>query len=407
MTVASIAQGWAQRWARACAALALMVLLSACSTPLGKARLQYAAGDAQGALATLGDGEGVRSRDKLLFYLEKGLILHETGDYAASTRELLAAADSLEQGSTISLSGEATALLANDWARRYPGEYSEQLWVHSYLMMNFLAMGRFDSAAVEARRALEKIDDKSEVLAGDHFTRNLIALSFEAAGQINSAFIEYRKLADQLPSAPLDNTLLSQARALGFADEVQRLRKAGAKSASGERPAELVLFVASGNIPRKISSSLQIDYDARVSFPQYLPYDSEYRLPQVHVDAVACHCEPISRTSLGALARASLGARAAGLTTRLVARAVAKDALADNVGKKDEVAGEIVKLLLFALEEADTRGWHSLPGYLSLIRVPLDDNASEVVVGDPEFPQFTIDVSDLRPGQSRFVPLRL
>lgn len=382
-------------------------LLAACSTPLGKARLQYAAGDAKGALATLGDGSDIRSRDKLLFHLEKGLILHETGDYAGSNLELLAAADSLDQSSVISLSGEATALLANDWARRYPGEYSEQLWIHSYLMMNFLAMGRFDSAAVEARRALEKIDDKAEVLAADHFTRNLIALSFEAAGQVNSAYIEYRKLAEQLPGASLNNTLLRQARLLGFADEARRLKKAGASADSARPPAELVLFIGSGDIPGKISGSLQIDYDARVSFPQYLPYDSEHRVPRILVDEVGCQCEPVSTTSLGALARASLSARAAGVTARLVARAVAKDAFADNIGKKDEVAGEIVKLLLFALEEADTRGWHSLPGYLSLIRVPLGNGATTVTIGDPEQPLLEIDVADLPQGQWRFVPIRL
>jgi len=56
---------------------------------------------------------------------------------------------------------------------------------HTYLMMNFLAVGRYDSAAVEARRALERIADKESVLEQDAFTRALIALSFEMAGQAN------------------------------------------------------------------------------------------------------------------------------------------------------------------------------------------------------------------------------
>ena len=397
----------APRWARVCAVLIGLSLLAGCSSPLGKARLQYASGDAQGALATLGDGTEIHNRDKLLFFLEKGLILHEIGDYEASTRELLAAADSLDGARVISLSDEATALLANDWVRRYPGEYSEQLWVHSYLMMNFLALGRYESAAVEARRALEKIADQEELLGADHFTRNLIALSFEAAGQVNSAYIENRKLADQLAGNPLDETLLRQARKLGFADEVRRLQKAGVRLNKGPGPAELVLFVASGDIPAKVSGSLQIDYDARVSFPQYVPVDGRYRHPLVRIDDQSCACEPVSTTSLGALARASLGKRAAGLTARLVARAVAKDAFADNVAKKDEVAGEIIKVLLFALEEADTRGWHSLPGHLSIVRVPLGEGAREVAIGDPESPLLRVDVSTMKAGQRRYLPLRL
>lgn len=385
-----------------------MLTLTGCSTSqIGKARLQYASGNADAALATLGNGEDIRARDRLLYLMEKGLILHETGNYEASSRELLAAADFIGSGTAISLSGEATALLANDWARNYRGEYSEQLWVHSYLMMNFLALGQYDSAAVEARRALQKIDDREKLLKFDQFTRALMAVSFEAAGQANSAYIEYRKLAEVIPDPQqLYPRLLSYARLLGFTDAAKQYRLDDGRSAVNRSDAELVVFLASGHIPTKVSGSLYIDNNARVSFPRYLPGESRFFRPQISIDGNFCDCLLVT-SSTGQLARESLDSRGASVTARLVARAVAKDAFADSIGSRDEVAGEIVKLLLFALEEADTRGWHSLPGHLSLLRIPLAEGSSRVVIGDPAAPLLDVDVSDMQRGQKRFIPLRI
>ena len=43
------------------------------------------------------------------------------------------------------------------------------------------------------------------------------------------------------------------------------------------------------------------------------------------------------------------------------AKAYTKDAVADTIGNKDKTTGELVRLLFFALEEADTRSWQSSP----------------------------------------------
>ncbi len=361
--------------------------ISACSTPtLNKARSEFYHGDSTAALATLSDSKVVDSSDRLLYLLEKGLILHEVGDYDASTRELLAAAKYLDKYDYISLADETKAFLANDWAKRYLGEYSERLWIHSYLMMNFLSQGKYDSAAVEARRALERISKHGGVLENDKFSRSLIALSFEAAGQFNDAYIEYRKLADQMPDDPsLDSLLYRLAQRIGFAEDARlykkRLQTAGEfeKLNNNAQVGEAIVFVSSGVIPRKFSSSLYTDYEERIAFPQYFVKYTSPPTIQALIDGKGCDCSAVG-SDLGMLVSESLSERAAKLAAKSFARRFLKEAVSEAIEEKDELAGELIRVFFYALEQADTRSWQSLPRYMSVVRVPLDEKSAVVTL---------------------------
>ena len=85
-------------------------------------------------------------------------------------------------------------------------------------------------------------------------------------------------------------------------------------------------------------------------------------------------------TRLVDIARAALDERGASLAARQGARAVAKYNLAHSVSRQDELAGELVRLLLFVLEQADTRGWETLPATLSLAQIRLAPGEREVDV---------------------------
>ena len=165
------------------------------------------------------------------------------------------------------------------------------------------------------------------------------------------------------------------------------------------------MFLSSGQLPRKISSSLLVNYSQRVAFPQYLPDTDSAPTVSVKVDGERCNCATV-KSNLGQLARNSLHSRGLALTTRLVARAATKDALADKLGERDAVVGEIARLLFFVLEEADTRGWNSLPGHLALLRIPVSEGNQEIVVESFTTAPVTIDVSTIRAGERRFVALR-
>ncbi len=363
------------------------LLLAGCSTSaLYQAREQFYSGDSNAALATLADSSVVSSQDLVLYWLEKGLILHDAGNFEASTRELLQAAEYLADNDYISLSEQARTLLANDWAARYPGEYTERLWIHSYLMMNFLALGKPDSAAVEARRALEQIDSHHQVLDNDNFSRALIALSFEAAGQLNDAYIEYRKLAVRTNHPPaLDQLLLAQANRLGFASDAREIRqRLDSAGIAIRQPAgkEAIVFVASGQIPHKSSGTLLTSNKTRIAFPEY--YIPRQQTPAIlsNVNGIQCDCLQVS-SDLGHLINDSLRQRATRVTAKALIRAASKDSVADAIADKDELAGELVRLLFFALEEADTRSWQSLPRHLTLLRIPLPSDDAVISVTRP------------------------
>ena len=172
--------------ARLLFAIGLLVLLNGCTGRLNKASQEYYAGQPREALTLLDKGESFGNRNELLFLMEKGLVLHQLGNYRQSAEQLLQAAQLIDQFYYISLSEQASALAVNDWLTRYKGEYSERLWVHSYLMMDFLLLGEYDSALVEAKQALKVLGRHREALKDAYFTRALIALCFANLGKITT-----------------------------------------------------------------------------------------------------------------------------------------------------------------------------------------------------------------------------
>ncbi len=105
--------------------------------------------------------------------------------------------------------------------------------------------------------------------------------------------------------------------------------------------------------------------------------------------------------AVGADARRQRTARLARLTARTVTRAVAVDAVREKHG---QVAGALAGIVASALERADTRAWHLLPGRLSVVRVtvPAGELVPAVHVGGGgnavplAMPELTARAGDVR-----------
>lgn len=360
-------------------------VMTGCATTglLDTARQQFSQGQPDAALASLEQGDSKSRRNILLLHMEKGLILHNLGKYEESALEFRNAVDVMDAQDYVSISRQAKTLLVNDWVGSYKGEYSERLWVHSYQMMNYLLLNKPQSAAVEARQALKVLDKYQEPLKEDWFTRALVGLSFESVGKSNDALIEYRKLAKDMPdSSAIAPQLYAATRKLGQSGESEQFRlkiPAGLKNISGASHGELILFIADGSIPRKISGDIFAPPDIRISFPVYPQrYHSS---PVFSVKSLSVKL-PFSRVSthLGQVASSSLDARGKSIAAKEIARVGIKQSIVHDLKKNDEVAGELLGLLFMALEEADTRGWGTLPAGLSMLRVPLKPGIHDVVV---------------------------
>jgi uncharacterized protein len=336
-------------------ATCLFFLTGCASLPLQKARTAFYGGDLERAERVLEDCSDVSGKDRLLCYMEKGVVLHYAGDYEKSTEVLLKASRLMERQEQISISDQTTAVLINDRTTEYKGEYSERLWVHTYLIMNFLLRLDYEDALVEAKQALEVYDKHPGSLEDDYFTRALIALCFKNMNLQDDARIEYEKLAE----------------AMGVKEGPAAMPMTPGKG-------ELVLFIAQGRAPHKIASDLVLPPTVRISVPRYS--DS----PPLPMASIRCDDQDISAlgisTDLGDVARKSLKDRSAAYLSRQVLRAGAKEAIAQQIGDHNELGEAVARIILFLLEEADTRSWETLPARLTLVRLALDPGVHDLQI---------------------------
>lgn len=325
----------------------IILFSSGCTgTRLQKARSAFYSGNPDRAVDILEECRGISRKDRLLCYMEGGVILYDLEAYNKSTDVLLKASQLMERQDHVSISDQSSAILINDKVMAYKGEYSERLWVHTYLMMNFILQNKYESALVEAKQALELYDEYPDSLENDHFTRALIALCFENMNLPDDARIEYDKLANNMGRNNLSPGPIPHDKG------------------------ELVLFVARGQVPRKVSSDTVIPPSIRISIPRYT-YSSSPGAVSIRSDSNINTLLQVT-TDIGDVARKSLNDRAAQYLTRQALRAGAKESVAQEIGDQNELAEVLVRILFFISEEADTRSWETLPGSLTLIRIRLD-----------------------------------
>jgi hypothetical protein len=383
----------------------LLGLLSGCAGRLKQASDLYYRGEPQQALTLLEKGDTLGQRNELLFLMEKGIVQHRLGDFRASILSLLEAGGLIEDFETISISEQAGALVVNEWMQRYKGEYAERLWVHTYLMMDYLLLGEFDDAQVEARRALERFEQYPEALEKDYFTRALMALCFSHQGEDNDAFILYKKLATDIGPEALAADLVALAARIGMPDEVDNYRPyLAAEPLAGE--AELVVFVASGRIPLKQPGNVVLPPLLRFSFPYYGAVGTPQ--PRLTIAPASLLSLPVVTTDLTTVAKAALEARKLQIIVRETARVAGKEALSQKLGDQYGGGAElVVRLGLMLLEEPDTRSWRTLPGRLSLLRIPLQAGRHqlEITTGDGAGSQL-IPSFEIRSGERIFRSLR-
>lgn len=328
--------------------LAILILSSAgcTSIPLEKVRSEFYSGSIDRADLILKECNDVSKKDRLLCYMDGGTILYDINEYEESTEVLLKASRLIEKQNPVSITGQSSAVLINDKAMTYKGEYSERLWVHTFLMMNFLLQHKCESALVEAKQALELFDEHPDSLENDYFTRALIALCFENMNLADDARIEYDRLSEALGGENYKPDPIAPGKG------------------------ELVLFIAQGNVPTKVSVDTVLPPSIRISIPRYT--DSRSPLPVAIRSHRGILTPSLITTDLGHVARKALNDRAAQFLTRQTLRAGLKEFIAEKVGEKNEFAEVLARTLLFFSEEADTRSWESLPGSLTLVRMTLD-----------------------------------
>ncbi len=373
-------------------------------------------GDPQAALEVFEEGAAPDSagRNRLLFLMEKGNLLRLAGRPGRAEPLLLEAdlVSDLQRG--VDLADEAGALLTSDAAREFRGADYEKVMINYILASCYVQQGRLDEALVECRRVGEKLAVLNEAYARDNvyrddaFVRWLMGVMFEAAGDLDDALVAYRnsirvyeddyaEYYNLQPPVQVASDVLRLCRMLALDDLYGEYASRYPEAVPPEQVAagggQLVLVIESGRIPRKVER----DFTAYTR-------DRVYRvaLPAMPRKGVQRHYFDVTFSGgarrawlaedLVEIARKNLEDQAGRDLARAIARLAAKAGVSeageelmeeitgDEGGCVSEGFGALLSLLGAAAEQADLRGWLTLPARIHAVRLYLPAGTHDVAI---------------------------
>lgn len=150
----------------------LIVLLVSCASTKTK-QSQYVESegflqerDYASAIAVIEEAKNTeyKEKDRVLYYLDIGMLYHYAGEYQLSNQALSEAEWGIEELYTKSVSKSVGSGLLNDNALDYSGEDYEDIYLNIFKALNYIALEDSESALVEIRR----IDNKLKLLEDKH-----------------------------------------------------------------------------------------------------------------------------------------------------------------------------------------------------------------------------------------------
>lgn len=187
------------------------------------------------------EGRQALPDDDLLRLLYAGTAARYAGRYEESSRLLDLAGYVADDRVTRSVSREAISFLTSDRALAYTPPPTERLMIPALAALNYLDAGRFEEAAVEARRIealLDRFDEgvpAAELPYDSRVLHYFAGAVFEAAGEWNGADVAYR-------------------RAGGLADSIGTARGSPPADSMGD----VVVVVEHGFVPHRVEQSVVI-----------------------------------------------------------------------------------------------------------------------------------------------------
>jgi len=382
------------------------------------------------ALQDIEKQEGSKT-DRVLYLLNKGMILRMKRDFADSNQALEAAKTEMERLYAASVSENALSFIINDATVSYAGDDYEQVLVHLYMALNYLELGQPEEARVEALQVDIKLREIGENIPESKFTedalsRYLTGLIYEELGEWSDAMIAYRKAYEAykkyqvnyglaMPDM-LKHDLLRLAQRQGLKDEAdQYSREFGIglqqdRKQKPEQQGELVFILDNGLAPikrekviatwapppsvMKGKSKLHASQAppqpvlVKIALPYYESRPNNVLSARISVSGKQADTQMME--DIDAIARASLDARMPAITARSIARAIAKSALQESVDRagnngSNDVAAQLISSLVVrvataATERADTRSWLTLPSDIHMARLSLPPGSYDVTV---------------------------
>jgi uncharacterized protein len=199
----------------------------------------------------------------LLYFMDLGILYHYAGRYDSSIIALSEAVRIHDELFAKSVSNEAASFVANDNIRPYRGKPYEIVLLHEYLAFDYLALGKYDEALVEARQAQLFLDEvkrkagkgESEYV-DDGMFRYLSAIIYQAARQRDDAAISMYHSVKAYKRGPIPMPPSVAAQAAGILAATDRqadLKELGlegtAAAASDSSGSEIIVVGHAGRSP--------------------------------------------------------------------------------------------------------------------------------------------------------------
>ena len=380
-----------------------LVVAAGCAAPSQRYLLvdqQLQAGNPKAADAVIEQSQKeYGSKSRLLYLMDRGMTQHLSEQYQASNATLEQADDEVERLYTKSIRTETKAFLLNDTELPFEGEPFEQVMINVVKALNYAELGQWNDAVVEARRIDHRLNvladqaDSKSAYKDDGFARYLSGILYEITGDLNNAFVAYRRAYDAYtqtrswlrtpPPTELRRDLLRITDALHLSAEHQEYQQtfsdlAWQSPGDTQQLAQVVVISYNGRAPRKedLFIDLPISLDAlnlvlltkqfgrgnrqsqeargaesvlyglngrivRVAIPRLVPQKTQVQYGEIVLTSSSGSTVE-GRTqvahNLTSAAEKRLEERLPGISVKAAARAAVKYAMAEGVGRGAQAA---------------------------------------------------------------------
>jgi hypothetical protein len=309
------------------------------------------------------------------------------------------------------------AVVSNDNAISYQIPYYEQGMLHSYQALNYLFQDDFEGALVEIRRAnlvqenalkayakdvykaeseladsgmnTDSLDGTYPSMAAsigkvkngfqNAFTFYLSGILYEASGEPNDAYIDYKRAIEIYPeNRYLQQDVLRLATRLGMQDDLDDFQRRFGQyqSAESNGQGQVVVLFEQGIVNSKQDVGLNLPIGSSNRGLKFFSFSLPvYRgiLPKHSNLAVSYAGETYESGELvriQSLAAKNLQDQLPALLTRQVVRVVAKEQMRQKLSREAGDVGNILASIYnIASERADTRSWSTLPDEVDIVRM--------------------------------------
>lgn len=363
------------------------------------------------ALSSLGNNPLVYGKkNELLYWLDRGFILHVAGRYRESIDAFERAKYKFDQLYTVSVHEIAGSFLINDYRESYRGHDAEYVWVNIFQALNYAALGDIHESLVEARQVDMKLrlvndrykDNPKNVYRDDAFARMLMGILYQADGGVQAeddSRISFAQATGVYQRDYSSNYGLTAPNLLNRVKEPLEPSKA-----------YVYLIQYTGFAPTKIPNDIYLPAGGllftKISFPSYIDHPSAFS--QSSFVAHGKYTDVVYPTEvgegIGSIAKQILENRKLLLGAKSVLRPGMKVAGEKVIGHQvEQQYGDLAALgvdLLGTLynlttEQADLRSWETLPNEIRIARLVLEPGEYQFYVQNSDHYGNLVEKKDL------------